>query len=118
MPLQLVGRTKQVNVGKRLRLQLYEPGSGSASSAPDAPPQVFSWWRSGKREPYPSTLHVTLRDVLPPAVVEPNLRSFTPLQAVCRCTRCSAVHQTARKYPAPIPSRLCRLSYCTVRVYV
>ena len=81
----MVGRTRQVNAGTRLRLQLYEPAAGGGASAvasPDAPPQVYTWWRAGKRELYPSTLHVTLRGVLPPPSVEPGLRSFTALQAV------------------------------------
>ena len=45
--------------------------------------QVYQWWKSTKRVPYPSTLYVTLKGVQPPKTIDPSLRSMFAIQQVC-----------------------------------
>lgn len=45
--------------------------------------QVFQWWKLDRRRiPYPSTLYVTLKGVLPPKDIASGLRSMYAIQQV------------------------------------
>ena len=42
--------------------------------------QVYTWYKEGYRVPYPSTLHVTVKGIIPPSEIEPAARSMFPTQ--------------------------------------
>ncbi|KAG0729248.1 Jouberin [Chionoecetes opilio] len=75
--LKIKGSNGHVNVGEQLRLQLWRPRRSSKVGLRD----LHSWWKSGSRTKYPSTLHVTLQEVVIPLNPQPILRSMLATQA-------------------------------------
>lgn len=73
--LKVRGANDNVNIGQQLRLQLWRPRRSSRVGLRD----LHSWWRSGSRTKYPSTLHVTLKEEVIPLNPSPALRSAAPL---------------------------------------
>lgn len=69
--LKIKGTNGHVNIGEQLRLQLWRPRRSSKVGLRD----LHSWWKSGSRTKYPSTLHVTLLEVVIPLNPQPTLRS-------------------------------------------
>lgn len=57
--LCIISHTGQPNTGKRLRLQLFKPRKLRNVNFAD----LYSWWKSGNRRKYNSSLHVTLTKV-------------------------------------------------------
>ena len=79
---QVVGANGKVNVGNKMRLQLFQVPSRKVSSK-DGSPEVYHWWKTAPRHPpYPSTLYVTLKSIVPPDNIEPSMRSMFALQKV------------------------------------
>ncbi|CAL4221671.1 unnamed protein product, partial [Meganyctiphanes norvegica] len=75
--LKVVGANGHKNIGQRLRLQLWRP----MKSANIGLNELYSWWSSGSRIHYPSTLYVTLRPVTLQEDPPPALRSTIATQA-------------------------------------
>lgn len=75
--LKVRGTNGNINIGQQLRLQLWRPRRSSRVGLRD----LHSWWRSGSRTKYPSTLHVTLQEVVIPLNPSPALRSMLATQA-------------------------------------
>lgn len=84
--LKVRGTNGNVNIGQQLRLQLWRPRRSSRVALRD----LHSWWRSGSRTKYPSTLHVTLQEVVIPLNPSPALRSAAALPSCSpyRVRRC------------------------------
>ncbi|XP_076440565.1 jouberin-like [Babylonia areolata] len=76
--LKIVGGNGKINVGSKLRLQLFQIPSRRFPKG--GQPEVYNWWKSQQRSPYPSTLYVTLKSIVPPDNVEPSLRSMFATQ--------------------------------------
>uniref|UniRef100_K1S444 Jouberin n=1 Tax=Magallana gigas TaxID=29159 RepID=K1S444_MAGGI len=69
--LKVRGNNDKLNTGSKVRLQLFVPPSGFSAKPNQL--EVYQWWSSMKREPYPSTLYVTIKGIRPPRDVEPAL---------------------------------------------
>lgn len=68
-PFQLVGANGVLNVGGKLRLQLYCPPPRSRIQLNVV--EVYDWWAKCPRNRYPSTLYVTIKGIkLPDHVSE------------------------------------------------
>ncbi|NXS31203.1 AHI1 protein, partial [Pomatostomus ruficeps] len=66
--LKLVGANGVLNVGGKLRLQLYYPSSRTKSHSSVV--EVYDWWAKCPRNRYPSTLYITVKGLkLPDHVV-------------------------------------------------
>ncbi|XP_025109171.1 jouberin-like isoform X1 [Pomacea canaliculata] len=76
--LKIVGANDKINVGSRARLQLYQVPPRRITKRDQVEP--YQWWKMPKRDPYPSTLYVTLKNTTPPLVVEPSMRSMFATQ--------------------------------------
>lgn len=66
-----------MNVGKKVRLQLYKPGSYNRKSLQKS--DVFTWWCKRKWVKYPASLHVTVKSIPVPQDVEETFRSKIPV---------------------------------------
>ncbi|XP_052095753.1 jouberin-like isoform X1 [Mytilus californianus] len=77
--LKVLGNNNKLNTGSKVRLQLFEPPSSQMRTGPNQP-EVYQWWKSSQRRPYPSTVYVTLKGITPPDEVEPALRSMFATQ--------------------------------------
>lgn len=76
--LKIVGGNGKVNVGAKVRLQLFQvPSRYNRKSGLI---EAYQWWKSPQRVPYPSTLYVTLKSIVPPDNVEPSSRSMFATQ--------------------------------------
>ncbi|XP_017595145.1 PREDICTED: jouberin isoform X2 [Corvus brachyrhynchos] len=62
--LKLVGANGVLNVGGKLRLQLYYPPSRTKSYSNAV--EVYDWWAKCPRNRYPSTLYITVKGLKPP----------------------------------------------------
>lgn len=60
--------------------------------------QVFQWFKSAYRVPYPSTLYVTVKGIIPPDTIEPSSRSRNALQEVGLSCSFAFVKQTNTLY--------------------
>ncbi|KAI8787355.1 jouberin [Biomphalaria glabrata] len=76
--LKVLGKNDKVNVGNKLRLQLFVPPNKTAKVS--SQPEVYQWWKFGQRVPYPSTLYVTLKSIETPQEVSPAMRSMFATQ--------------------------------------
>ncbi|XP_061479908.1 jouberin isoform X2 [Rhineura floridana] len=76
--LKLVGANGVLNVGGKLRLQLYCPPPRSRSQLNIV--EVYDWWAKYPRNHYPSTLYVTVKGIKLPDHVDPSLRSMMAVQ--------------------------------------
>ncbi|KAJ7341958.1 hypothetical protein JRQ81_008029 [Phrynocephalus forsythii] len=76
--LKLVGANGVLNVGGKLRLQLYSPPPKSRSQISTV--EVYDWWLKCPRIHYPSTLYVTVKGIKLPDHVDPCLRSMMAVQ--------------------------------------
>ncbi|XP_022089435.1 jouberin-like isoform X2 [Acanthaster planci] len=76
--LKVVGANGIPNTDKKVRLQLFYP----PFSYKGKPGQldVYQWWQNISRQPYPSTLYVTVKAVKTPDKVEPAVRSLYATQ--------------------------------------
>ncbi|XP_037792755.1 jouberin-like [Penaeus monodon] len=74
--LKVQGANNHVNIGQRLRLQLFRPRKQSGIGLKD----LHSWWKSGSRTKYPATLYVTLQEMAIPQNPRPALRSMLATQ--------------------------------------
>ncbi|XP_015178660.1 PREDICTED: jouberin-like isoform X2 [Polistes dominula] len=63
--LKTVGTNNAIHVDKKLRLQLYRPQK-SIRNFGSRRCEVYNWWKSNKREKYPSSLYVTVTSIDPP----------------------------------------------------
>ncbi|KAH0554042.1 jouberin-like [Cotesia glomerata] len=63
--LKPVGANGVTHIDKFVRLQLYKPKRNSRRSIRHRC-EPYSWWKSGSRDKYPSTLFVTITSVEPP----------------------------------------------------
>ena len=79
--------------------------------------QVYQWWKSTKRVPYPSTLYVTLKGVQPPKTIDPSLRSMFAIQQVCLfffffsflCEHCDRYGEHSGPYK--LPTEMCSVEF-------
>ncbi|XP_008112735.2 jouberin isoform X1 [Anolis carolinensis] len=76
--LKLVGANGVLNVGGKLRLQLYSPPPRARSQLNVV--EVYDWWAKCPRNHYPSTLYVTIKGIKLPEHVDPSLRSMMAVQ--------------------------------------
>lgn len=76
--LKVVGGNGAPNTDKKVRLQLFQPPKSTIKTNNIV--EVYQWWKSTKRVPYPSTLYVTLKGVQPPKTIDPSLRSMFAIQ--------------------------------------
>ncbi|XP_018587251.2 jouberin [Scleropages formosus] len=76
--LKLVGANGVLNVGSKLRLQLYCPPP-RAKRQPHTV-EVVEWWRRYPRRRYASTLYVAVKGLKLPEHVDPSIRSMMALQ--------------------------------------
>ncbi|XP_033737051.1 jouberin-like isoform X2 [Pecten maximus] len=76
--LKLKGVNNKLNAGSKVRLQLFEPVYKFRAKPGQV--ELWQWWQTQGRRPYPSTLYVTLKGITPPDVVEPAMRSMFATQ--------------------------------------
>ncbi|XP_063165762.1 jouberin [Candoia aspera] len=76
--LKLVGANGVLNVGGKVRLQLYSPPPRTRSLLHVV--EVYDWWAKCPRSSYPSTLYVTVKGIKLPDHVDPSLRSMMAIQ--------------------------------------
>ncbi|NWS85373.1 AHI1 protein, partial [Toxostoma redivivum] len=76
--LKLVGANGVLNVGGKLRLQLYYPPSRTKSHSNVV--EVYDWWAKCPRNRYPSTLYVTVKGLKLPDHVGRSFHSMAALQ--------------------------------------
>ncbi|NXO24624.1 AHI1 protein, partial [Cisticola juncidis] len=76
--LKLVGANGILNVGGKLRLQLYHPPSRTKSHSNVV--EVYDWWAKCPRNRYPSTLYVTVKGLKLPDHVGPSFHSMAAVQ--------------------------------------
>ncbi|NXE33492.1 AHI1 protein, partial [Ptilorrhoa leucosticta] len=76
--LKLVGANGVLNVGGKLRLQLYYPPSRTKSHSNVV--EVYDWWAKCPRNRYPSTLYVTVKGLKLPDQVGPSFHSMAAAQ--------------------------------------
>ncbi|NWV36951.1 AHI1 protein, partial [Grantiella picta] len=76
--LKLVGANGVLNVGGKLRLQLYYPPSRTKSHSNIV--EVYDWWAKCPRNRYPSTLYVTVKGLKLPDHVGPSFHSMAAVQ--------------------------------------
>ncbi|NXO81306.1 AHI1 protein, partial [Sitta europaea] len=76
--LKLVGANEVLNVGGKLRLQLYYPPSRTKSHSNVV--EVYDWWAKCPRNRYPSTLYVTVKGLKLPDHVGPSFHSMAAVQ--------------------------------------
>ncbi|KAK2584927.1 hypothetical protein KPH14_002522 [Odynerus spinipes] len=63
--LRTVGTNNVMHVDKKVRLQLYRPQK-SVRTFGSRTCEVYNWWKSNKREKYPSSLYITVTSIDPP----------------------------------------------------
>ncbi|NXO63920.1 AHI1 protein, partial [Phainopepla nitens] len=76
--LKLVGANGVLNIGGKLRLQLYYPPSRTKSHSNVV--EVYDWWAKCPRNRYPSTLYVTIKGLKLPDHVGPSFHSMAAVQ--------------------------------------
>ncbi|NXD22487.1 AHI1 protein, partial [Spelaeornis formosus] len=76
--LKLVGANGVLNIGGKLRLQLYYPPSRTKSHSNVV--EVYDWWANCSRNRYPSTLYVTVKGLKLPDHVGPSFHSMAAVQ--------------------------------------
>ncbi|XP_027028556.1 jouberin [Tachysurus fulvidraco] len=76
--LKLVGTNGVLNVGSKLRLQLYSPPPRARKNPQTL--EVFQWWSKYPWNRYASTLYVTVKGLKLPEHVDPSIRSMMALQ--------------------------------------
>ncbi|NXK29837.1 AHI1 protein, partial [Piprites chloris] len=76
--LKLVGANGVLNIGGKLRLQLYYPPSRTKSHSNVV--EIYDWWAKCPRNRYPSTLYVTVRGIKLPDHVAPSFGSTIAVQ--------------------------------------
>nr|XP_021396323.1 jouberin isoform X1 [Lonchura striata domestica]XP_021396324.1 jouberin isoform X1 [Lonchura striata domestica]XP_021396325.1 jouberin isoform X1 [Lonchura striata domestica] len=76
--LKLVGANGVLNVGGKLRLQLYYPPSRTKSHSNVV--EVYDWWAKCPRNRYPSTLYVSVKGLKLPDHVGPSFHSMAVVQ--------------------------------------
>ncbi|ESO98402.1 hypothetical protein LOTGIDRAFT_62094, partial [Lottia gigantea] len=76
--LKIFGGNEELNVDKKVRLQLFEPPNNYKLKTSQV--ELFQWWQNTIRESYPSTLYVTIKGINSPNMVEPSTRSMFPTQ--------------------------------------
>ncbi|KAK8744268.1 hypothetical protein OTU49_000710 [Cherax quadricarinatus] len=74
--LKIRGANNHLNIGHQLRLQLWRPRKSVKVNYQD----LHSWWRSGCRNKYPSSLYITLQEISIPQNPRPALRSMLATQ--------------------------------------
>ncbi|XP_053979832.1 jouberin-like [Hylaeus volcanicus] len=70
--LRPVGKNGVSHIGKMVRLQLYKPKKNAKKLEGAYTCEAYTWWKSRKREKYPSSLFVTVTSIDPPKL-EPVL---------------------------------------------
>lgn len=88
--LKLVGTNGVLNIGSKMRLQLYSPPP-RAKKVPQTV-EVFQWWSKFPRNRYASTLYVTVKGLKLPEHVDPSIRSMMALQQERGSTSYSELH--------------------------
>ncbi|XP_021396327.2 jouberin isoform X2 [Lonchura striata] len=78
MFFELVGANGVLNVGGKLRLQLYYPPSRTKSHSNVV--EVYDWWAKCPRNRYPSTLYVSVKGLKLPDHVGPSFHSMAVVQ--------------------------------------
>ncbi|XP_069567712.1 jouberin isoform X1 [Brachyistius frenatus] len=76
--LKLVGTNGVLNIGSKLRLQLFCPPLRAKRQPRTV--DVVEWWRKYPRTKYASTLYVTVKGIKLPEHVDPGIRSMMALQ--------------------------------------
>lgn len=72
----MVGTDKNLNVEKKIRLQLYYSQIQYKTKLTESlVPEVYALYKMGPRIKYPASLHVTIKSILPPHSFEPGIRS-------------------------------------------
>ncbi|XP_066977459.1 jouberin-like isoform X2 [Macrobrachium rosenbergii] len=74
--LKIKGSNNHINIGERLRLQLWKPRKSTGVTLME----LYSWWKSGSRTKYPSSLLVSLQEIIIPQNPHPSLRSMLVTQ--------------------------------------
>ncbi|CAL8096380.1 unnamed protein product [Orchesella dallaii] len=77
--LKPMGANDVVNLNKKLRLQLFKPVKLSSKDRFPGP-EVYSWWKSGKREKVNSTLYITPKGIIPPRTTTASLRQLLSMR--------------------------------------
>ncbi|XP_063007307.1 jouberin [Melospiza melodia melodia] len=76
--LKLVGANGVLNVGGKLRLQLFYPPSRTKSHSNVV--EVYDWWAKCPRNRYPSTLYITVKGLKLPDHVGASFHSMAAVQ--------------------------------------
>ncbi|XP_077991283.1 jouberin-like [Glandiceps talaboti] len=76
--LKMVGSHGAPNTEKKTRLQLFHPPINYRKKPGSN--EVYQWWTSVVRQPYPSTLYVTLKGLRTPDNIQPSVRSMFATQ--------------------------------------
>ncbi|XP_071954394.1 jouberin-like isoform X2 [Antedon mediterranea] len=75
---KVLGSNKTLNTEKKVRLQLFHPPFHFKTKPEQV--DVYQWWSNIARQPYPSTLYITLKPITTPGNVEPAFRSMFATQ--------------------------------------
>ncbi|XP_033123597.1 jouberin-like [Anneissia japonica] len=76
--LKVIGSNKTLNTEKKVRLQLFYPPFSFKTKPGQV--DVYQWWSSIVRQPYPATLYITIKPVTTPSSMEPAFRSMFATQ--------------------------------------
>ncbi|XP_068909918.1 jouberin-like isoform X3 [Tenebrio molitor] len=76
--LKLSGKNRVLNVGKKMRLQLYYPHQLKKNDPHVCNPWL--WWKKKKLEKYPSSLYITIKCAISPKKIAETFRSKTAIQ--------------------------------------
>ncbi|NXY15732.1 AHI1 protein, partial [Atrichornis clamosus] len=114
--LKLVGANGVLNIGGKLRLQLYYPPSRTKSYSNVV--EVYDWWAKCPRNRYPSTLYVTVKGLKLPDHVGPSFHSMVAAQqeqsntALSELQRGGCEPSEEKKEPfkwSRLPGQACRI---------
>nr|XP_039271437.1 jouberin-like isoform X1 [Styela clava]XP_039271438.1 jouberin-like isoform X1 [Styela clava] len=78
--LKLVNANGQPNTGRKMRLQLFFPPKTRRNQQDTNFEPAHDWWLNHPRQRYPSTLHVTVKPIVPPSSVAASSRSMFATQ--------------------------------------
>lgn len=107
-----MGKNNILNAGNKIRLQFYLPGKTKKVASNVC--EVYRWWKNRKLTKYPSTLHVTVKALVPQKLIE-TFRSKTPVQGevgsgdILEFSKGGAHDPAAKKV---VPTNTNTMSYC------
>ncbi|NXG52273.1 AHI1 protein, partial [Psilopogon haemacephalus] len=99
--LKLVGANGVLNIGRKLRLQLYYPPPRTKSQSNVV--EIYDWWEKCSRNRYPATLYVTVRGIKLPDNAASFHSGIASQQEESSATLCELQGEGSKKSREPFP---------------